>query len=136
MQNIIRKTLAEKGLVVRQITPLRSIEKSKRIAVRTKDSIHLIRVDEIIRCLADNNYCTIYYGAGLRIMVAKTLKSVGDVLPTNDFVRVHHSHIVRVNAIHQVFHDHIVLCNKESIPMSRQCRKELMNRLEEIVTFL
>src|SRR5687767_3265067 len=135
MQNIIRKTL-EKGPVVRQITPLRSIEKSKRIAVRTKDSIHVIRVDEIIRCLADNNYCTIYYGAGLKIMVAKTLKSVGEVLPSNEFVRVHQSHIVRVSTIHQVFHDHIILHNKESIPMSRDCRKGLMNKLEEIVTYV
>src|SRR5687768_5307142 len=136
MQAIISKTLAEKGPVVRQITPLRSIEKLKRIAVKTKDSIHVIRVDEIIRCLADNNYCTIYYGAGLKIMVAKTLKSVGAVLPSNEFVRVHQSHIVRVSTIHQVFQDHIVLHSKESIPVSRDSRKGLMNRLEEIVTFV
>jgi DNA-binding LytR/AlgR family response regulator len=107
-----------------------------RIAVKTNDAVHLIKVDEIIRCLADDNYCTIYYGKGLKVMVARTLKAVGDLLPANGFLRVHNSHIVRLDMIHLVYPDHIVLYNGDNIPLSRITKKDLLIRLASIVNFL
>ena len=108
----------------------------KRIAVKTTDAVHLIKINDIIHCMADNNYCTIHYGKGLKILVAKTLKAVGDILPINTFLRVHNSHIVRLDTIHVVYTDRIVLDNGESIPLSRSCKKELNTRLTESATSL
>ena len=121
---------------VESFRPYTPLPASKRIAVKTTDAVHLIKIDEIIHCMADNNYCTIHYGKGLKVMVAKTLKAVGDALPTTFFQRVHNSHIVRLDTIHLVYTDHLVLDNGDSIPMSRACKKDLLTRLSDSATSL
>src|SRR5688572_1863466 len=107
-----------------------------RIAVKTNDAVHFINVDEIIRCISDNNYCTIFYGKGLKVMVAKTLKAVSALLPLSEFLRVHNSHVVRLDTIHLVYADHIVLYTGDKIPLSRITKKELLIQLSSTTKFL
>ena len=122
--------------VKRAESSTRILPLQKRIAVKTTNAVHLIKINDIIHCMADNNYCTIHYGKGLKVLVAKTLKAVGDVLPASSFLRVHNSHIVRMDTIHLVYPDHIVLDNGTSIPVSRTCKKELITRLAVTATAL
>ena len=96
-----------------------------RIFVKTNRTIHLLSVNDILRCKSESNYSFIYYGEGLKVYLAKTLKSVSLKLPDSSFVRVHRSHIVRRDAIHHINADHLVLINGEVIPVSRRYRKRI-----------
>lgn len=136
MQQTVRTKTISKVYPIPQMAPVRSIEQRKRIAVRTDGAIHLIRVDDIVRCVSDSNYCSIYFTNGLKLMISKTLKAVCDVLPATRFVRVHDSHLVRLDAISLVYTDHVVLYGGEEIPLARQRRKELMERLGEVVMYV
>jgi len=85
----------------------------------------LLSVNDILRCHAESNYCFIYYGEGLKVYMARTLKAMSHKLPDSGFVRVHRSHIVRRDAIQDVNTNHLVLINGEVIPISRRYKKKI-----------
>ena len=118
---------------------LTGIEKQGNIAVfkippmliTTKTARGRFPKENIVRCLAESNYCSIYYGTGIRIFISKTLKAVGNGLPSSGFLRVHRSHIVRRDAIHHVQPNFLVMNNGDIIPVSRRYKKAVSQRLAD-----
>ncbi len=112
---------------------IRQLDPSNHVpGVNSKSLHYMLRLNEIIRFVADNNYCWIHFATGTKIIVAKTLKAVSDKLPTSGFLRVHRSHIVRKDEIHHVFKDRIVLHNGETIPLARRSKKYVNQQLADI----
>ena len=122
----------QEDAVVKSMAAIRSTKPSHLIAVRKNGRLEYLRTEEILRCVSDSNYCSIYYGGGMKVMVARTLKSMSNVLLASGFLRVHRSHIIHQDAIHQVFNNHIELHNGDSIPMSRRYKKRIIKQLIEI----
>jgi len=113
---------------VKQLTPIRVTERPQGIAVLASGEKRVIKMNEILRCEADSNYCFIHDTEGRKVIVAKTLKSVGQAL-TPGFFRVHQSHIVRLDAIQEVHPVHVTLANGDLIPISRRNKKGLIRTL-------
>ena len=127
--------LASPSLYVIKDTPVIQLASSqqplplKRISVRKNGETHHLRPEEILRCVSESNYSYIYYGSGQKVMVAKTLKSIGMSLMASGFVRVHRSHLVRREDILAVFSNCLTLLNGEVIPVSRGFLKTKFKRL-------
>lgn len=73
----------------------------KRIILRTSDFLHVVKVDDIIRCESDNNYTFFYLNNSERILVSKTIKEYTELLKDSGFVRVHQSHLINPNYINK-----------------------------------
>lgn len=54
-----------------------------------------MKVDEIIRCEASNNYTTFFLLSGEKILVCKTLKEFSDLLKTKERPELKHDGIVK-----------------------------------------
>lgn len=106
-----------------------SQEMLRQITIRKNGASFHIRSEEIVRCEADSNYSYIFYGSGQKVIVAKTLKSIGLSLLSSEFVRVHRSHLVRRDDIDVVYSDHLLLQNGDVIPVSRAFRRTKLKRL-------
>lgn len=91
----VQKEMNQTGI---QIELLQSLLKKKRdrIALHTQHEIHIVAIEEILRCEADGNYSTIYLTSGKKILVTKTLKEYDKMLSEDGFLRVHQSHLVSV----------------------------------------
>jgi two-component system LytT family response regulator len=63
------------------------------------DGFEIVKVNEIIRCKADNNYTEIYLLNGKTHIISKTLKFYEDLLKEMDFVRVHKTHLVNIQYV-------------------------------------
>ncbi|MFI5137594.1 MAG: LytR/AlgR family response regulator transcription factor [Sphingobacteriales bacterium] len=70
-----------------------------KIALPTLQEIRYIKIDEIIRCEASDNYTTFHTSAGEQILVCKTLKEFAEILQPHDFVRTHQSHLVNIHFV-------------------------------------
>lgn len=68
-----------------------------KLTVPTINGLEFIRINDIVRCLSDVNYTTIFMKDKSKLMVAKTLKEFEGILSTYDFFRVHNSHLVNLN---------------------------------------
>jgi two-component system LytT family response regulator len=73
----------------------------KKMALPTMEGLIFLNIDDFVRLESDSNYTFIYLKTGKKVVVAKTLKEFEDMLPSENFSRIHHSHIVHHNYIKQ-----------------------------------
>lgn len=59
----------------------------------------MIPVNSVIRCSAHNNYTEYFLTEGKKLLISRTLKETEEMLDGYAFLRVHHSHLVNLNAI-------------------------------------
>ena len=70
-----------------------------KIALPTLDGFQLEKVNNIVYCQAEENYCKIFTNRNEAILVARTLKNIEELLPEELFFRIHKSHLVNMNYI-------------------------------------
>lgn len=114
---------------------LNNLEKLKKIVLKTAESIHIINVDQIIRCEADVNYTHFYLDNAKHLIVSKPLKDYAEVLEQAGFFRTHQSHLV--NLEHVVRYDkteggHLVMDNESIVPVSTRKKDELFQVFEKM----
>jgi two-component system, LytTR family, response regulator len=66
----------------------------KRITIPTSDGLQFVNVDNIVYLEASNNYTLIYLATDQKFVVSRTLKEFEEMLPSDPFIRIHHSTIV------------------------------------------
>jgi len=72
-------------------------KESKKIVLKTLDSIYAVNVKEIVRCEADTYYTKFFLNDGQIIMVSSTLKEFDEMLSEFGFFRVHQSHLINLD---------------------------------------
>ena len=100
----------------------------QRIALPTMQGLEFVPVESITRCDSSNNYTEFFLAGNKRLLVSRTLKEVEDLLADYGFLRVHHSHIVNLNAITRYIKGeggYLVMADGSSVDVSRS-RKELL----------
>ncbi len=71
----------------------------EKITIPTQQGFEVLSIDDILYCKADDNYTEIFLVNDVKKLVSKTLKYFEDALNSNNFVRIHKSFLVNVNAI-------------------------------------
>lgn len=105
-----------------------------RVVVKVQNRIEIILSKDIEHIEAQDDYVYIYTNIGERYIKEITMKYLESHLNPLDFVRVHRSHIIRVDRISRIIQDNsdsysIVLKSKSEIPVSKAGYK----RLKEIM---
>lgn len=107
---------------------------NRKILLKDMESIHLIKIDDIMRCEADGNYTRFYITGRSSIMVSKNLKEYEGLLG-NHFLRVHNSHLVNVNfitRIDKINGGSIEMSDGIDIPVSVRKREKLVDFLKKL----
>jgi len=107
----------------------------EKIALHTSDKIHFIQIADIIRCMADGNYTKFYLRDGTSLLVARTLKDYDKLLSAADFIRVHQSHLVNMDAVTEYVKTdggYLVMSDKAKIPVSTRKKAEVLERFGDI----
>lgn len=100
-------------------------EHENRIRFEIDKKIVFIDPDEIIYCEGDGNYCHIHLEQDRTLFLTQQLKTVGILLPQEQFLRAHKSYIVNLSKIkeyHRVEH-YLLLSNGKHIPVSKHLWK-------------
>ena len=94
-----------------------------KIALPTLQATHYVKVSEIIRCEASNNYTTFFIRGQDTVLVCKTLKEFEDLLKPFDFHRTHQSHLVNFQYVKSLLKEAngtLLMEDRSKIPISRQ----------------
>lgn len=103
----------------------------KDLAINTADGLMIFPISEIIRFEADGPYCIVYGKGGKSVIASKPLKEYGEMLPSEDFVRIHKSHLVAKKFIDQVTNDDDVeLTDGQILPLARRRRPLVLELLK------
>ncbi len=107
----------------------------KRLVLKTQESVHVVELDQIIRCESDRNYTSFYLLDNKRILVSKTLKEYEMLLSGHNFLRVQQSHLVNLNYIDRYDKKNggaVVMKDGSEVPLSPAKREVFFQRLESL----
>ena len=103
-----------------------------RIAFPTSDGLKFIYLDQIVRCMASNNYTFIFLANQEKFLISKSLKDVENILPATMFCRIHNSHLVNLKYIRKLIKGDInllVMNDNTELEVSRRKKDELVRIL-------
>ena len=106
----------------------------RKISISTSDKIHLIEVDNIIRCESDNYYTILYFKDGSNLLVSKTLKEMEQRLEEYDFLRTHKSHLVNLRCIMNFIKDEmmVVMTDGSKVPVSKRKKENILEVINSL----
>ncbi|MBK8555257.1 MAG: response regulator transcription factor [Lewinellaceae bacterium] len=100
----------------------------EKIGIAAVEGVHFVRLSDIVRLEAEDNYTHFLLNTAERITTAKTIKAYEDSLTRFNFVRVHKKHIVNMNYMKTYVKGeggYLVLENGENIEVSRRKKSTL-----------
>jgi two-component system, LytTR family, response regulator len=101
----------------------------EKIGISAMDGVHFVRLDEIIRLEAEDNYTHFLLKSGSRITASRTIKGYEDNLSNYNFVRVHKKHIVNMNYMKTYIKGeggYLIMESGETIEVSRRKKANLI----------
>lgn len=108
-----------------------NLVRAKRIALNTLEKIHIVNIEEILRCESNINYTMFYFTDGTKLLVTKTLKEFDNLLSGHHFIRVHQSHLINTNFIKEFLKSagEIVMKDGTKVPVSTRKKQVLMDMI-------
>jgi two-component system LytT family response regulator len=106
-----------------------------KIALPTLTETRYVKVNDIVRCEASDNYTSFYLQSNEKILVCKTLKEYAELLGHHNFIRTHQSHLVNINFVKSLLKEDggmLLLTNSDKIPISRQNKESVKVKLNAI----
>lgn len=118
---------------VKRDIPLQIIHEQNRIVVKDGTEIKIIPIDEVDYIEAYDDYVKIYQGKKY-ILKKQTMNHFEQVLPKDQFIRIHRSYILNVNQLTKIEsyekNSYVaILKSGTSIPISRSSYSDLKSRL-------
>lgn len=91
-----------------------------RLVLPTQEVMHVVKIEQIIRCETSGSYTTFHSDGRKSIMVSKSLKNYEDILLPPMFFRVHQSHLINTGYIVSFSKEGLVqMSDGSSIPIAR-----------------
>lgn len=88
---------SNKGLLLQNMRQKNA--EDHRISLPMLDGFELVKVGEIIRCKAVDNYTEFYLSNGDKKLICRTLKYYDEILQPYGFFRTHKSHLVNLREV-------------------------------------
>ena len=99
----------------------------KFITVKGDRKIYKIRLSDIRYIEGLKEYVS-YYTETERIIILQSLKSLEELLPSNQFIRIHKSYIASIERIRSVENNKIVI-GDQRLPLGKSYKNEVMKRV-------
>lgn len=105
--------------------------KDKKITINTDGKLIFLKESDIIFAASDGNYSTLHLADNQKIVLTKKLKEVNDLLPDDDFFRIHNSYIINLNKVKEFFKTdgYVVMNGNQKIPVARQRKTDFLDKL-------
>ena len=128
------RTTKERLEVLQQNYPATAANAFEKIGISAVEGIHFVRLSDIVRLEAEDNYTHFFVVGGEKITTAKTIKTYEDVLSRFNFLRVHKKNIVNMNFMKKFSKEEgfLELENLERVEVSRRKRPVIMDAMRRM----
>jgi len=112
-----------------------NFDTQKKIALSTSEGIHIVDIDNIIRCESDDYYTRFFLKDGKVIMISKTLKENEELLSDYNFIRTHKSHLINLKYVKSYLRmdgGSIIMTDGSNIPVSRRKREQILDIINHL----
>ncbi len=105
---------------------------NKRIALSSADKVHMVNINDIIRCESQGSYTIFFLKSKEQIVVTKNLKEYETLLEEYSFVRVHHSHLINFAYLKEYVKKeggYAVMTDNSQVPVSFRKKNNLLDMI-------
>jgi two-component system LytT family response regulator len=102
---------------------------TKKIVLKTTDSVHIVNIKDIIRCESEKNYTHFFTVEDEKITVSRTLKEFNEMLANFKFFRVHQSHLINLEHVKKYEKQGggvLVMNDNSAVPVAFRKKDDLM----------
>lgn len=106
-----------------------------RLALNTLEKIHIIEIEDIVRCESSVNYTSFYLKDKTRHMVTKTLKEYDELLSPLGFIRVHQTHLVNAKLVKEFVKTdggYLIMKDGSNVPVSTRKKQAVVEALSNL----
>lgn len=110
-------------------------EADTSLVLHTSEGMHIVKLNQIIRCQSDNYYTKFFLTNEKVYMVSKTLKENEELLNYDTFVRVHKSHLINIKHIQSYMRNnlsYLLMSDNSRIPVSRRKREIVLKLINNL----
>jgi two-component system LytT family response regulator len=110
-------------------------KKKRKLVLRTSESIHIINIQDIIRCEASSGYTEFILENGKTILVSKGLIEYDELLSSCGFIRSHQSHLININFIEsyeKTEGGYILMQDKTIVPVSNRKKENIIRLFDQL----
>jgi two-component system LytT family response regulator len=103
----------------------------QKVVLPLIDGFEVVRVNDIIRCEANDNFTRFHLVNGRKLLICRTLKFYESLLEHYDFIRVHKSHLINFQHIVQYKKGkggQAIMADGASVDISPNQKDSLINR--------
>ncbi len=103
----------------------------QKVVLPLIDGFEVVRVSDIIRCEASDNFTRFHLVNGRKLLICRTLKFYETLLEHYDFIRVHKSHLINIQHIVQYKKGkggQAIMADGASVDISANQRDSLLDR--------
>lgn len=135
IQRIVEKLEESKAFLKLEkvITENFQSKESGKISIPTSEGLKVFKLDNIIRIEGSGAYCRIFFLEVKPLLISKSLKELEGTLPSNQFFRVHDSHIINMDHVKEYRKEDggmVVLENDDQVPVSRKKKQEFLSKVK------
>ena len=128
--------IIEKAKMNLQTRPFSDIPTLDKIPVADNDGIELLPYENIIYCKSDSNYCVLVLTDKRKVVASKTLKHFEEILPKNQFLRIHKSYLINISHLKKYLKKEggeLVMSNNDVLPLSRNSREQIIKLIQNTI---
>jgi two-component system LytT family response regulator len=104
----------------------------KRIAIHSLEKVHMIDIENIIRCESQGAYTIFHLKQKEQILATKNLKEFEELLEPHSFIRVHHSHLINFAYLKEYVKKdggYAIMIDKSEVPVSFRKKSALLDMI-------
>ena len=123
------------NMVSQMAAPVIQSRGLKKVAVATASTLEFITITDIVYCESESNYTTIHRSNTKPLIISKTLKIMEDLLPKDEFYRVHNSYLINMNHVDRFAREdggYLVMSNQARILISRNKKDDFLARFRQV----
>jgi len=108
---------------------------SKYLGLTTKKGFKVFKEDNILYALSEGNYTEVYLEDNQCLTSTKNLKEFEDTLSTENFYRIHHSHLINLNYLVEYRNsdkNFVVMSDGKKLDVSKRKISEFLNCFKKI----
>ncbi|MES2680150.1 MAG: LytTR family DNA-binding domain-containing protein [Bacteroidota bacterium] len=108
---------------------------TKKIVLKTAETIHLVHLRDIMYCEADRSYTNFYLADKSRIMVSTTLGDYEELFNDYGFFRIHQSFLLNLSYFKRFEKGDggkVILTNNSALPVATRKKDQFLQRLASL----
>ena len=119
--------------LVQSLQGFKQAQHFEKLALSTSEGLIMIELKNIFRLEADKAYTTFHMQNGEQHVASKNIKQYENLLPNEDFFRIHASHLVNLHFVKKYLRNEggkVILKNSIELPIARRRKEEFLEKLK------